>query len=861
MVFFKDLFRIITVRKLLLISSFISIGINLIVKYLDIDSLFSTIDGDIFLYFVLIMAVFLNILCFLYFNLHKNKSVILVDVYFIILVTTLIISNVQLILFHNNYDHLVIWFFRVFLLFIAIIVLIRIIISSKRLSYGSLVDFKDLYEGKLDYTKKRNKIIIEEREVEYDLLEKNVISDQLFETIQDLEPQSKLIIALEGEWGSGKSTILNLVKKNIINDKKTRSNCIIIDDFDPWHYNDERSMLKSMLEKIIDSVRIGLLNRNTRTIIRKFVNSVFERKGFTLFDDYPLLDDTFGFDNLIEIVNSYLKNNGKKIIFIIDNIDRTQQEHVFFIYKSIASLIKIKHIVYILAYDPKIVLSAFENMKLDKKYLEKIIQIKYTVSMDTRVFNNVKSRALINFYKYNGIDLTQTYDQTEILDMVENFSNLREYKLFINKLSNTINTNKSYLNPNDLAKITIIQSQSPDLFNLIKSNYQYFITEGTMDDPNIYTKRIVRESFESEAKAFFKESTKLDYWKKHSKILEDLFPIIKNYNKNYSDIYSHSLYDNAKSNLERRVSNAKYFPLYFTDTLNEFIAIDRLVDDFLENLQSDNWSHNRMDFAKSILSLDFYGQILFFENLYLHIDHKSIYNLEKLMKFILCLFYYLDDTHQGFSFRFNARTRAIVLISKMLFKLDKKNFEMILDSIVKDPKNLYLVRNLRYWLSPESNKIGNYDEGKYAEIDSKYIMMLNEICANRVDLYNPNYYSRYNARCLEWNMTDTQAIIEYFNQIITKNNIFKYLYDYMQITTGSKGYGYTIELKKVHSMISKEKIEDLLTVDTYNEDDLFVKEVYRKSFGLSSDGFESAILRSDSIELYKEQVLNLDCLK
>ena len=861
MLYFKDLRRIINFRKILLVSSFISIGINLVIKYFPFNSLFNKIDGDVFLYIVLTIAILVNLFCFLYFNLHRNKSVILVDAYFVILMTTLLILNLLFIIFSDSYDPLIVLLFQVFLFLVTVIVIIRVFISSKRVPYGSLIDFKDLYEGKFDQIDKKKKIVIEEKEVEYDLLGRNIISDQLYETIQNVTPQSKLIIALEGEWGSGKSTILNLVKNNIKNNKTSKSDCIVIDDFDPWHYNDERSMLKSMLESIIDSVKIGLLNRSTRTIIRKFVNSVFEKKGLTLFDDFPMLDDTFGFDNLTEIVNSYLKNNGKKIVFIIDNIDRTQQEHVFFVYKSIASLIKIKHIVYVLAYDPKIVLGAFSKMELDKKYLEKIIQIKYTISMDTRIFNNVKSQALINFYKYNGIDLTKTFDESEILDMVENFSNLREYKLFINKLSNTINTNKSYLNANDLAKITIIQSQSPDLFNLIKSNYQYFITEGTMDDPNIYTKRIVRDSFEKEARLFFEKSFKLDYWEKYSKILEDLFPVIGNYKKNFSDIYSHTLYDNVKSNLERRVSNAKYFPLYFTDTLNQFIAIDRLVDVFLDHLQSDNDSSNQMEYAKTILGLDYYGQILFFENLYMQIEQKSIYNLEKLMKFILCLFYYLDDTYQGFSFRLNARTRAVALISKMLFKLDIKKFNLILVSIVKNPKNLFLVRNIRYWLSPESKKIDNFDEEKYAVIDSHYNSMLNEVCTKRIDLYDSQYYSKYNARCLEWNISDAQTVKKYFNEIISEKNIFKYLYDYIQVSSGSNGYGYTIDIEKVHSIIPKERIEKLLENETNNEDDLFVKEVYEKSFGLSLDGFESAILRSDSVELYKEKALNLDCLK
>lgn len=859
MQYFKEVRRIMSIRTILLISSLISIGTSLIIKYYPINNVFNKMNGDVIPYIVFLLAIFVIIFYFLFLNLHRNKSVIIVDAYFIILMISLVIMNISFVIYSDSHDSRIILFFLVLFSLVTVIIIIRACITSKRIPYGSLIDFKNLYEGKIDL-KGNKKFIIEEKEVDYDLLDRNVISNQLYETIQDVTPQSKFIIAIEGEWGSGKSTVLNLVK-NRIKSNKLKNDCIIIDDFDPWHYNDERSMLKSMLESIVNSVKIGLLNRRTKTIIRNFVNSVFEKKGLTVFDDFPVLDDTFGYGNLIEIINSYLRNNRKKIVFFIDNIDRTQQEHVFFIYKSVASLIKIKHIIYVLAYDRKIVNRAFSKMDLDIKYLEKIIQIKYTVSLDTNNFNNVKIRALTNFYKFYGIDLIDTFDQSKILDMVENFSNLREFKLYINSLSLTFNAKKSYLNQNDLAKITIIQSQNPDLFNLIKSNYQFFITEGTMDDPSAYTKRIINASFLDEAKAFFEKSCKLDYWKKYSNILEDLFPVIGNYKRNVTDIYSHNLYDNVKSSLEKRVSNAKYFPLYFTDTLNQFIVIDQLADDFLDHLQSDNDDSNRLKFAESILNLDSYEQILFFENLYMQVERKPFRNMDRLLKFIICLIYHIDDIFQGFSNKLNARTRAVALISTILLQLDKVKFDLILASLVKNPKNLYFVRNIKYWLSPERKKIGNFDEIKHESIVSQYNSMLNEICKKKIDLYDSQHYSKYNARCLEFDLADSQTVKEYFKEIISQKNIFKYLYDYMKVSSGSKGYGYTIDLEKVYSIIPKERIEELLLNESTNEDDLFVKEVYEKSLGLSLDGFNTAILRSDSIELYKEKTFDKDCLQ
>jgi hypothetical protein len=849
--YLRDIFKIIKLSKLMIISSFLAIALFLVTKYYLNGLIFFSINGEIFIIGILGLIIFINIIIYLSVNLHRNRSVHYLDTYFFIFFLSTVLVNSAILIDIEVYNRNLTLIYQSLSLASFIILIARIFKTSKREKYGNLTDLKDLYEGNFDKFNDRKIIVMEEKEVEYDLLNRTNILQQLFETIQSLSPQTKLVIGLEGEWGSGKSTLINLVKNSIIEDKIAKNSCIVIDDFDPWHYNDEKSMLRAMLESILNSVKIGLPSSKTRMIIKKFLNNIFEKKGLYLFDELPKIDDDINVFELTKIIDSYLKDNGKKIVFFIDNVDRTQKEHIFFIYKSIASLIKVKHIVYVIAYDPVIVSSAFTDMKIDDKYLDKIIQIKYSLSIDKNIFSKVKVKSLINFFKFYKTEIIKTYDESELLSMVDNFTNLREFKLFLNKLSIAMNTSMSYLNKADIVKILIIKTNYPILFNLIKDNYQYFITEGLNDNVELSVKRIAGDSFEKEAKQFFDKHSALAYWKTNKRLLEELFPVVKNYNRNVSKLYSSGTYDNNKSTLERRVSNAKYFPLYFNDSINNFIVIDRLVDLFIENMSDVNYQKKELEFVDSVLGLDYYSQILFFENLYMHVEQNEISGIKNITKFIIKIIYDLDDSYQGFSFRLNARTRAIALIAKLFFKYNINEYEEEIKVLKNNPKNVYLIRNLRYWLSPETEKINNYNEEKYLKIDAIYRSLLNDIFTNSIDLYIPEYYARYNGRCIEWNIGDENKIKEYYAKIIKPENVCKFLYDFMQVSSSSEGYGYLLDTTSVYKYLSEQKVDSFIEIGANGEDDLFVKEVYLKSKGKSINGFESAILRKEDVQLYR----------
>lgn len=109
------------------------------------------------------------------------------------------------------------------------------------------IDLKDILENSIDKNADKP-LIIAEKDVDYDLLERKGIINNLYSSITKCVSGGSFVIGLEGEWGSGKTTIINNVKRII---QESNTDIRIIDDFDPWTYGSEKALLSAFYDSIM----------------------------------------------------------------------------------------------------------------------------------------------------------------------------------------------------------------------------------------------------------------------------------------------------------------------------------------------------------------------------------------------------------------------------------------------------------------------------------------------------------------------------------------------------------------------------------------------------------------------------------
>jgi hypothetical protein len=209
---------------------------------------------------------------------------------------------------------------------------------------SNIVDLKDLYEGKTKVSEGKP-ILIDEKDVDYDLLNRDRTIGYLYDAVVSINPDGKFVISLEGPWGSGKTTILENVKKLI---RQNNKDIVIIDEFDPWIYGDENALLLNMFELIIQKSGFKYKGLFAKKIQEDLSELIFGTKKSSLIKSVFFEKDVASIKSKI---NNFLRLSKKKYVFVIDNIDRAEHENVIFLFKSVGSILNFERITYVLSFD------------------------------------------------------------------------------------------------------------------------------------------------------------------------------------------------------------------------------------------------------------------------------------------------------------------------------------------------------------------------------------------------------------------------------------------------------------------------------------------------------------------------------
>ena len=138
-------------------------------------------------------------------------------------------------------------------------------------------------------------------------------------------------------------------------------------------------------------------------------------------------------------IDNRLKENNKKIIFIIDDIDRLPKEKISIIMQLVKSIANFNNVIYLLSYDKKIVENALIEEFHSDHYLDKIVQVRVTIPIiSSLTVENFALNQLKNFIQNNAqrysIDNTESieHDLKSLPSFFKDLKTIRDVKRFIN---------------------------------------------------------------------------------------------------------------------------------------------------------------------------------------------------------------------------------------------------------------------------------------------------------------------------------------------------------------------------------------------------------------------------------------------
>lgn len=218
-----------------------------------------------------------------------------------------------------------------------------------------------------------------------------------------------LVIGVEGAWGSGKSSLLFLLRDELRKLQKDRPHSVI--DFRPWLVGDRDALIKSLFDELssqLDQVASDKGSEARRSITKakkafkefRKVVSRLERVGAAI----AVMGDVLALP-FVPVVGKVIKAAGDaakkpatppplselkdklanslrelkhRFIVTIDDVDRLEPAEVIEILRLVRSVVDLPNVIYLLCYDSEILAHSIETatgVKNGQSYLEKIVQL------------------------------------------------------------------------------------------------------------------------------------------------------------------------------------------------------------------------------------------------------------------------------------------------------------------------------------------------------------------------------------------------------------------------------------------------------------------------------------------------------
>lgn len=448
---------------------------------------------------------------------------------------------------------------------------------------------------------------------EQDRLGRTTFAKYLARCILDHKSPESLVIGLYGGWGTGKTSIINLMieelnaaSSNMFDDERP-----IILNFSPWSYSGQNQLIYAFFRRLSSMLRQSPFLENKEKIIHLlelyisfFTNKPIpkalrtKRSWFTrLFHPFRSQEDAYAWESgrdLTQVkaeLNELLLNQKHKIIIIIDNVSRIDSTEMRQIFQIVKSMGDYNNTVYLLSLDKEAVTTALGEDS--EEYLEKIIQLPFEVPVISKQdLENILLDRLKSIILLVPEDAWQTEYWADIYYSTIKFffHSCRDITRYINTLSFGFVRVKDIVNPVDFFALSAIRVFEPNVFYGIRDNKDLFtdlidnvykINKQKISDDKIRCDEILNRAEQYPSEMILQ-------------LLMHLFPRMRSiYQENTPFYHAEAL---ARKN--KRICSPDVFDIYFRLSMPSGYIPDSEMDAILSA------TNNELDFSQALLRLN-----------------------------------------------------------------------------------------------------------------------------------------------------------------------------------------------------------------------------------------------------------------
>jgi hypothetical protein len=403
---------------------------------------------------------------------------------------------------------------------------------------------------------------------------------------------SSIVIGLYGPWGGGKSSTLNLMEEAL-----TVYSHVVVVRFNPWLFNGEDQLVRGFFDTLAATLDhslqtaghgIGSLLRDYGALLSL---ASFSTAGMVRPSSHKAnkgtTDSSEGMrlDEMKDGVEKLLQRGGKRVVVLIDDIDRLDRAEMQAVFKLVKLSASFASTSYLLSFDDEMVASSIgeryaqAGYEAGRNYLAKIIQVPLhlpppdTLQLRQMVFDGIEAAL-----RLSGIELGQedadAFARHFVAGLEPRLGTPRHAKLYVNAVTFALPLLKEEAHPVDLLLMEGIRIFYPRLYVAIRDNADLFLGGGRDLDQNTESARrrhIAELIGEVAGDITAEQSASL-----RRDLLETLFPRLRTtrYEPEWEPHWAR----------EQRICSEQYFQRYFTYSVPPGDIGDLEVKSFLNGV-------------------------------------------------------------------------------------------------------------------------------------------------------------------------------------------------------------------------------------------------------------------------------------
>lgn len=315
-----------------------------------------------------------------------------------------------------------------------------------------------------------------------DLLESEAQAKSFAETVLASGAHPGLVFGVDGPWGVGKTSFVNLAERYW----KRATDKVIVCRFEPLRYASEPDLADRLIRDLSAAIQSKVFAPEFRPAASRY-SRLIKGKADVSFLGFKLSMEPSQetVDELLDDIDEVLRRIDRRVIIVVDDLDRLDAKTTNNVLFATRRTFKLSQATYVLCYDTEVLAGSKEDGPRAREFLEKFVTVKLSLFVDSSSLRDFLRRDWERDESQLGAVPSDTMVKlgavlNELADVLDGESaanyqplvgDLRKVKRFVNAILlmqiEKTNLGRTDFNKRDLINLMLLHLNYPGLFRRI----------------------------------------------------------------------------------------------------------------------------------------------------------------------------------------------------------------------------------------------------------------------------------------------------------------------------------------------------------------------------------------------------------